>query len=322
MADTSARMLRLLSLLQTHRYWPGGELAERLEISPRTLRRDVDRLRELGYPVQATRGVAGGYQLRAGTAMPPLLLDDAEAVAVAVGLRTAAAGAVAGVGETSVRALAKVVQLLPSRLRQQVDALAAYTVPAPWDGPTLDPGLLTAIALACRAEEELRFDYTAWAGARSRRRVEPHRLVALGGRWYLLAFDTERDDWRTFRVDRLAEPSTTGRRFRPRQPPGGDAAQYVQRAVSGAGDRHRVLVVVAAPAAEVAGVVGRWGTVEEVDDHACRLRMEVESLDWPAMVLGTVGAPFTIIEPAELTDRVRAMGELFLGSAPPTTPAE
>ncbi|EIV92326.1 YafY family protein [Frankia sp. QA3] len=315
MADTSARMLRLLSLLQTHRYWPGGELAERLAVSPRTLRRDVDRLRELGYPVQATRGVAGGYQLRAGMAMPPLLLDDAEAVAVAVGLRTAAAGAVTGVGETSVRALAKVVQLLPPRLRRQVDAVAAYTVPAPWDGPTLDAGLLTAIALACRGEEELRFDYTARGGERSRRRVEPHRLVALGGRWYLLAFDIERDDWRTFRVDRLAEPTATGRRIRPRQPPGGDAAAYVQRAVAGAG-RHRVLVVVAAPAAEVARVVGGWGSVEEVDGGSCRLRMEVESLAWPAMVLGAVGAPFAIVEPAELTDRVRAMGELFIQSTP------
>ncbi|KJE22731.1 putative transcriptional regulator [Frankia torreyi] len=322
MADTSARMLRLLSLLQTHRYWPGGELAERLAVSPRTLRRDVDRLRELGYPVQATRGVAGGYQLRAGAALPPLLLDDAEAVAVAVGLRTAAAGAVTGVGETSVRALAKIVQLLPPRLRRQVDAVAAFTTPAPWGGPTLDAGLLTAIALACRAEEELRFDYTDRAGERSRRRVEPHRLVALGGRWYLVAFDLDRDDWRTFRVDRLAEPTATGRRVRPRQPPGGDAAAYVQRAVAGAGIRQQVLVDVAAPAAEVARVVGGWGSVAEVDGGSCRLRMEVDSLAWPAMVLGAVGAPFTIVEPAELTDRVRAMGELFLRSAPSAAPAE
>src|SRR3954468_3275139 len=162
MANTSARMLRLLSLLQTHRYWPGGELADRLEVSPRTVRRDVDRLRELGYPVDASRGVAGGYQLQAGAAVPPLLLDDDEAVAIAVGLRTSAAGAVAGIEETSVRALAKVIQLLPPRLRQRIDALQAATSPAPFGGPgpAVDANVLTTIALACRGEERLRYDYT------------------------------------------------------------------------------------------------------------------------------------------------------------------
>src|SRR3954451_16275539 len=217
MANTSARMLRLLSLLQTHRYWPGGELADRLEVSSRTLRRDVDRLRDLGYPVDATRGAAGGYQLQAGAAVPPLLLDDDEAVAIAVGLRTAAAGAVGGFEETSVRALAKVIQLLPPRLRKRIDALRAVTPPGVFGGgPTLDAATLTTIAMACRSEERLRFDYTPRDGQAAARHVEPHRLVSLGRRWYLIAWDLDRADWRNFRVDRIAAPELSGTRFRPR----------------------------------------------------------------------------------------------------------
>src|SRR5690349_1673026 len=204
MANTSERTLRLLSLLQTHRYWAGTDLADRLGVSERTLRRDVDRLRELGYPVDASRGVAGGYQLRAATAMPPLLLDDEEAVAIAVGLRPAAGGAVEGIEETSVRALTKVIQVMPPRLRRRVEALRAYTVPGVFSGgPTVDAEALAVIASACRDDERLRFDYTARGQERTTRLVEPHRLVSLGRRWYLVAWDTERGDWRTFRVDRL-----------------------------------------------------------------------------------------------------------------------
>src|SRR5690606_19930835 len=229
MANTSARMLRLLSLLQTHRYWPGRELAEKLAVSPRTLRRDVERLRELGYPVEASRGVAGGYQLQAGAALPPLLLDDDEAVAIAVGLRNAAGTAVAGIGEASVRALTKVVQVMPPRLRRRVDALQTYTVPAALGaGTTVDANALTVIAQACRDDERLRFGYRTRAGERASRLVEPHRLVSLGSRWYLVAWDTERHDWRTFRVDRLTEPAVTGVRFRPRELPASDAAQFVR----------------------------------------------------------------------------------------------
>src|SRR5690606_14124940 len=208
MANTNARMLRLLSLLQTHRFWPGSELAARREVSERTLRRDIDRLRELGYPVEATRGVAGGYQLQAGAALPPLLLDDEEAVAIAVGLRTAAGGVVDGIEETSVRAPAKVVQVMPPRLRRQVEALRTHTVPSPLGtGPTVDALALTVIAQACRDHERLRFTYTARAGEPSRRLVEPHSLVTAGRRWYLVAWDLERHDWRTFRVDRLEDPT-------------------------------------------------------------------------------------------------------------------
>jgi predicted DNA-binding transcriptional regulator YafY len=177
MANTSSRMLRLLSLLQTHRYWPGGELAQRLEVSERTLRRDIDRLRELGYPVDASRGVAGGYQLQAGAALPPLLLDDEEAVAIAVGLRTASGGAVEGIEETSVRALAKVVQVMPPRLRRRVDALQSHLMPAAWgDGPTVNAETLTVIAQACRDDERLRFRYTTREGDEATREVDPELI--------------------------------------------------------------------------------------------------------------------------------------------------
>ncbi|WP_067496838.1 YafY family protein [Actinoplanes sp. TFC3] len=330
MANTSARMLRLLSLLQTHRYWPGAELADRLEVSPRTLRRDVDRLRELGYPVDASRGVAGGYQLQAGAAMPPLLLDDEEAVAIAVGLRTAAAGAVAGFEETSVRALAKVTQLLPPRLRKRIDALRAATAPGAFsaDSPPLDATTLTTIALACRAEERLRFAYTprtsdstSPAPPMTERHVEPHRLVSLGRRWYLLAWDLDRTDWRSFRVDRLSKPAPTGARFRPRDIPGGDAAAWLQSRLSGAGQRYEVSILIGREAGVVRDFVGHWGQVEPIDE-GCRLRMNVDDLNWPAMVLGSLGAAFVIESPPELHTKVRQVAETLMQgtqtAGPPT----
>jgi len=313
MANTSARMLRLLSLLQTHRFWPGGELAGRLEISERTLRRDVDRLRELGYPVDANRGVSGGYQLQAGAALPPLLLDDEEAVAIAVGLRTAAGGAVAGIEETSVRALAKVVQVMPPRLRRRVDALRAYTVPAVMGGgPTVDAAALTVIAQAARDTERLQFGYTTRDGEQATRMVEPHRLVSLGRRWYLVAWDVERHDWRTFRVDRLAAPVSTGVRFRPRDLPAEDAAAFVRDRLASVPTRFQVRVDVHAPGADVERVVGGWGTVVHVDDASCQLQMNVDTFEWPAFVLGSVGAEFEVMQPPELNDYLRDMGTLFL----------
>ncbi|MFI1989883.1 helix-turn-helix transcriptional regulator [Actinoplanes sp. NPDC020271] len=313
MANTSARMLRLLSLLQTHRYWPGSELADRLEVSPRTLRRDVDRLRELGYPVGASRGVAGGYQLKAGAAVPPLLLDDEEAVAIAVGLRTAAAGAVAGFEETSVRALAKVIQLLPPRLRRRIDALQAVTSPgALGGGPVLDAGVLTTIAMATRGEERLRFDYSPRDGALNRRHVEPHRLVPLGRKWYLLAWDLDRADWRNFRVDRIAAPTLTGARFRPREIPGGDPVAWLRSRIRAIPNRYDVSVLVQASPSTIRGMVGHWGDCEEVRDGVCRLRMNVDDLGWPTLVLGVLGAPFTIESPPELRERARAAAENLL----------
>lgn len=313
MANTSARMLRLLSLLQTYRYWPGGELAGRLEVSPRTLRRDVDRLRELGYPVEAARGVAGGYQLKAGAAVPPLLLDDEEAVAIAVGLRSAAAGAVAGLEETSVRALSKVIQLLPPRLRRRIDALQAVTSPAVFGGgPVLDAHTLTTIAQACRGEERLRFAYTTRDGEAATRLVEPHRLVPLGRCWYLVAWDLDRGDWRSFRVDRLAGPELTGARFRPRQLPGdGDAAAWLKARLTLVPQRHEVSVVIRASAEVVRAGVGQWSVVEEIDTGSCRMLMSTDSLDWPVMAVGVIGADFHVERPAELAEKVRAVAALL-----------
>ncbi|GAA1892801.1 helix-turn-helix transcriptional regulator [Streptantibioticus ferralitis] len=314
MANTSSRTLRLLSLLQTHRYWPGDELAERLGVSVRTLRRDIDRLRELGYPVEAQRGVDGGYQLAAGAALPPLVIDDEEAIALAVGLQAAAQGAVEGIAESSVRVLAKVVQVMPARLRHRVEALRAMTVPAEWGGPAragVDPGVLTEIALACRDSEQLRFSYTAADGRHTDRHVEPHRLVCLGRRWYLVAYDLTRHDWRTFRVDRLTAPHGTGSRFRPRVLPAADAAEFVRASLDGLPRPYRVEVLVEAPAAAVRERIGRWSTVEEVDAERCRMLMTTDSLDWPAMALGVLGADFRVLDPPELLDRIHDWGARF-----------
>lgn len=310
--STSARMLRLLSLLQTHRYWPGPELAARLEVSPRTVRRDVDRLRGLGYPVDAVRGVAGGYQLRAGGSLPPLLLEDDEAVAVAAGLRSAAAGSVGGVEETAVQALTKVLALMPPRLRRRMDALASQTdAPAPWTGgPQVDAGLLTTLAQACRDDELVELSYTARDADPTTRRVEPHRLVTLGRRWYLVAYDRGRHDWRSFRVDRITAASAIGQRFRPRELPAPDAPSFVQAGIRRMPQRYAVRVRIAAEAGDVARTVGRWGEVTPVADGAV-LEMNADSLAWPVMVLAQLGAPFVVESPAELREECARVAEQF-----------
>jgi len=312
--STSARTLQLLSLLQTHRYWPGSELAGRLEVSERTLRRDVDRLRDLGYPVHAVRGVAGGYQLQAGAAMPPLLLDDEEAVAIVVGLRAAAGGMVEGIDDTSVRALSKVVQVMPPRLRRRVDALRSYTVPAVFGsgGPTLDAGLLATLAQACRDDERIRFGYRTRGGDDMERSVEPHRLVSVGRRWYLVGWDLTRHDWRSFRVDRIGEAITTGMRFRQRDLPGGDAAEFVKSGLRNVPQKHHVSVRVHADAAAVRRKVGRWAEVTAMsDDEGCRMTMDVDDLGWPMFALANIGAEFEVEEPAELVEHVRRVAVLF-----------
>src|SRR6266513_1699181 len=237
MTETASRLLELLSLLQGRRDWPGNELADRLGVSGRTIRRDVERLRNLGYPVDSLTGPAGGYRLRAGAAMPPLLLDDEEAIAIAVGLRTAARASVTGIEETAVRALVKLEQVLPTHLRRRVRALGSASISPPVGGPTVDPQHLTVIATACRDSERLRFAYRSRDGTDSRREVEPHSLVNHGRRWYLVAWDRRRDDWRTFRIDRLAKPASTGVRFTPRRLPAKDAASYVERSITRAPNR-------------------------------------------------------------------------------------
>jgi predicted DNA-binding transcriptional regulator YafY len=292
--------------LQNHRYWPGHELASRLEVSIRTLRRDIDRLRELGYPVLANRGVYGGYQLEAGAAMPPLLLDDEEAVGLAVALQTAAQQSVAGVAESSLRALAKLTQVMPPRLRSRVEALRAATDVPTWSSTgssaPADPQMLVTIALACRDTERLNFEYVSAAGERSERLAEPVRLVSLNRRWYLVAYDLDRQDWRSFRLDRMDGVRRTGSRFRPRRLPAEDAVTYVRGSIGKMRTQHEVEVMIAAPAETARARLGRWATIEEVEPVKCRMTMRAESLDWPAMALGALGAEFDVIRPPELVD--------------------
>jgi predicted DNA-binding transcriptional regulator YafY len=317
--ETSARLLRLLSLLQARRDWSGAALAERLEVSERTVRRDIDRLRDLGYPVDATRGADGGYRLAAGAAMPPLLLDDDEAVAVAVGLHTAAGGTVAGIEETSVRALAKLEQVLPARLRRRVNALQSYTVPVPpaRPGPTVEPAVLTALAAACRDAERVRFDYRGHDGSATIRSVEPHRLVSWGRRWYLVAWDVDRGDWRTFRVDRIALRPPTGPRFAPREGPEGGAAAYVARGVSAAAWRYWARVLVHAPAEVVTERINpAVGVVEAVDEHTCVLSTGADSLTTLAVYLGMLDRDFEVTEPPELVSHLRALTARYARSTP------
>jgi predicted DNA-binding transcriptional regulator YafY len=315
MLETSARLLRLLSLLQTRRDWSGAELADRLGVSARTVRRDVERLRDLGYPVHATRGTAGGYRLAAGAALPPLLLDDEEAVAVVVGLRTAASGGVvSGIEETSVRALAKLEQVLPSRLRRRVNALQAYTVTVPMGaaGPTVDVEALTAIAGACRDHQLLRFDYRNRVESDSLRTVEPHRLVCWGRRWYLLAWDTDRRSWRTFRVDRIQPRTPTGPRFAPRDLPDADVAAYISRGVWSARWRYRARVRLHAPAEAVAQRIPPGvGLLEAIDQDTCLLHTGAESLDTLAVYLGMLGVDFQVSEPPELVDYLRTLADRY-----------
>jgi predicted DNA-binding transcriptional regulator YafY len=316
MLETSARLLRLLSLLQARPNWTGGELADRLEVTTRTVRNDVDRLRRLGYPVHATPGAAGGYRLGAGAQLPPLLLDDDEAVAVAVGLRTAAGRGVAGIEETSVRALAKLEQVLPSRLRRRVGALKAYTVGFEAWGPTVDPETLTVIAGACRDLVRLRFGYRAPDGTTSRRLVEPHRLVHTGRRWYLAAWDCEREDWRSFRVDRIEPRLSTDRRFEPREPPYGDAAKYVARAISSQRDRYQASVILHAPLEAVAHRVPHAvGTLEAIDERSCLLRTGADWLGGLAVYVADIGVDFTVVDPPEFAAQVRELAQLFTRAA-------
>ncbi|MFS8200554.1 helix-turn-helix transcriptional regulator [Streptomyces sp. CWNU-52B] len=309
--DTPARLLQLLSLLQTPREWPGGELSERLGVSRRTVRRDVDRLRELGYPVRASKGADGGYRLVAGKAMPPLVLDDEEAVAIAVGLRAGAGHAVEGVDEASVRALAKLEQVLPSRLRHRVATLqAATTALTTGDGASIAPETLTVMASTIAGRERLRFAYRAKDGAESRRQTEPYRLVSTGRRWYLVAYDLGREDWRTFRVDRVADPFATGARFTPRELPTGDAAEYLRQSMYRRQETYEFDVTFAAPAEHVAALVPAWlGEPEAIDDRRCRLRGSAgDAVEWLAVRLAMLGVEFTVHEPAELVDRVRDLG--------------
>jgi predicted DNA-binding transcriptional regulator YafY len=307
MWETSGRLLRLLSLLQTRREWSGAELADRLDVSTRTVRRDVERLRTLGYPVLAARGVAG-YQLGPGADVPPLLLDDEEAVAVAMGLRTAAGGTIAGIGEASVRALAKLEQVLPSRLRRRVNVLSSVTVPIDYEGPTVEPEVLTAVATAARNHEQLRFDYVRHDGTENRRMAEPHRLVSSGRRWYLVAWDVDRADWRTFRVDRMRLRTPNGPRFAPRELPAGDVGAFVSEGISTRPYRYRARLTMFGSLADVADrVPPTIGMVEPIDDERCLVETGSDSLDELAVWVSLFGFEFEVHEPDELRERVAEM---------------
>jgi len=305
--DTSSRLLRLLSLLQARPEWSGADLAARLDVTPRTLRRDIQRLRDLDYPVHSVPGVAGGYRLGSGAALPPLQLDDDEAIAVVVSLRSATSHTVTGLAEASVSALAKLDQVLPAGLRERTAALQQATVPLTGPTPAIDPALLTALAAACRRHQRLRMNYRDFGGAESVRVIEPYRLVTGGYRWYLMAFDADRDDWRTFRVDRISQSEVIGR-FAPRDPP--DAASFVGAAITTAPYRYRARVLLHAAAEALAGQVApTTGVLTPAGDDCCMLNTGSDSLNAMTYHLLALGVEFTVLEPDELIEHLRAVAE-------------
>ena len=305
MLETAARLLRLLGLLQARPEWSGAELAERLEVTVRTLRRDVQRLRDLDYPVHSVPGVAGGYRLGRGRALPPLQLDDDEAIAVVVSLRSAASHSVAGLSEASVSALAKLDQVLPARLRERTAALQHALVALTGPGPVVDAGRLAELAAACRGHQRLRICYVNRSGSDSVRTVEPHRLVSTGYRWYLMAFDVERANWRTFRVDRITEVAEGRGRFVPRDPP--DPAAFVAAAVTSAPYRYQARVLVHAPAHIVAQEISRTtGVVSDAGPGRCLLTVGSDSLEALTFHLSALGTDFIVLEPAELIEFIGA----------------
>ncbi|MFE0045148.1 helix-turn-helix transcriptional regulator [Streptomyces albireticuli] len=306
-SDMTARVLRLLSLLQTRREWSGADLADRLDVTVRTVRRDIDRLRELGYPVDSARGHTGGYRLAPGADLPPLLLDDDEAVAITVALRTAAGG-LTGIEESALRALAKLEQVLPRRLRGRIAALQGSLAGITWEsrGPRADPALLAALAVACRDHEIVAFDYADRHGATTSRRAEPCHLVDSGGLWYLLAHDTGKDDWRIFRLDRISDPAPTGRRVPPREIPGADPAAFVAARLSAAPTRYRAVATVRAPADHVRARTRYLGTrIRPVDGTSCRVDASDDSLPRIARTLAGLDTDYTLDADPDVLDHLR-----------------
>ena len=315
MADTSGRLLELLGLLQVPRSWTGTELAERLEVTTRTVRNDVERLRMLGYRVDGFRGSAGGYRLAPGSKLPPLLLDDADVIAITASLLTASTGSVAGMEETAQRALAKLEQVMPHALRRRADALrdAVVQVPSDTTPPTVDPEVLAVISAACRDREVLRFDYRTHDSERTARRVvEPHRLVNWGRRWYLFAYDTAKQHWRTYRVDRMVPNPPAGPRFRPRRPPVDDVAAYVSRGTAAAAWRHHATVTVFAAASAVAEKVPpAAGVVEPLDASSCTFTTGAADLTTLATHLGLLDVDFRVDGPPDLVAKLRQLADRY-----------
>lgn len=316
--DTATRLLRLLTLLQTRPVWAGETLAERLAVTTRTVRRDVTRLRELGYPIEATAGAEGGYRLGAGGDLPPLLLDDDEAVAVVLGLSTAVVAGVEGVGEASARVLTKLDQVLPPRVRKRVGELSSMTLDAragPGGVTDVDATKLLLIAGHCARAEELRFRYIARAGQETRRRTEPYRLVRSGRRWYLVAFDRDRRDWRTFRVDRMDRLVEGGERF-VRGPDLPDAAEYVRDAVGRAPYPIQATVRLPVDAETARAELSAWfGTCE--DDGAGGTLLSVGGSELATLAASLAWLPwdFEVLGPPEVQDAVAALGRRLQGAA-------
>lgn len=322
MIQTSARLLQLLSLLQVRREWTGPALAQRMQVTERTIRRDIGKLRSLGYPIQASPGIAGGYQLGAGAQLPPLLLDDGEALAVALGLSAVAAGPVAGIGESSVRALAKLEQVLPSRLRHRFATLRNAVTTLPSDAAPVDPLQLTAISSAIADCRQVSFDYKKADGGTGRRLVEPYRLVDTGRRWYLVAWDGDREDWRTFRADRIASMPSERKRFVPRPLPAKDIAAYVQQSITRSPYRYDVVVRLHAPLHEVAAKVGpQTATLSAEGEERTILRAGWDRLDTPAAHLASLDMAFEILAPLEFQDYARTLADRLVRAADGGLPA-
>lgn len=310
MLKTSTRLLRLLSLLQQRRHWTGAELCDRLEVEARTVRRDVERLRELGYPIQASVGVGGGYQLSAGTSLPPLLLDDDEAVAVAVALRSAT-GSVSRMEDTALGLLGKLDQLMPARLRRRISALYSVTVSLRHDAATPDVDTLTELAGACRDRLLIELEYQDRGGRPSKRTIEPLRLVSSGRRWYLLAWDRSRDDWRLFRADRIRS-SRCGTGFAPREFPE-DVASYVQRSLSQGMQGEVVHARLRGSAEALAPTLPPWcGVLEHIDEHSSLLHVRAETSEELLALLALTGVEFELVDAGERLPQLRAVAERLL----------
>lgn len=320
MSGPTGRVLELLSLLQTHRSWAGGELAARLGVSDRTLRRDVERLRDLGYEIEATTGTQGGYRLAAGSHLPPLLLDDDEAVAIAVGLITAASAAIDGIEDTSVRAMAKLRQVLPNRLERRVRAITDNVAlrRGPSRLPPADPSHLALLAQACRDHEDVRYGYRRRDGEESERLVQPHHLVASGRVWYLIGWDVRRDDWRTFRVDRMADVRLGGVRFRPRELPGGDPAAFVDRSIAAMPLAHRVVLDVVGPVADARAATS-WIDPEADEVAPDRLRVSVrgDAVEWVCTTIAMLAASFEVEVVGDLDPDVASCLSTLVGRVGP-----
>jgi predicted DNA-binding transcriptional regulator YafY len=317
MAETTGRALQLLGLLQSRRVWTGDELAERLAVTTRSVRRDVQRLRDLGYPVRASKGHGGGYQLGAGAALPPLLLDADEAVAMAVCLRLAAGGSVAGVAESAVRMLSKLDQVMPARLRSQVSAVHEATVTlAPAAESPVRPEVLMTLARACRDHEHIEADYTDRVGATTQRRLEPYQLVTTGRRWYLLAYDRDRTDWRSLRLDRMTAVCARGSTFTPRPAP--DAASYVRKAISASPYRYLARVRYGMPEETVAQYFSPASAKVEPDgENACVVTAGGDDPERMVLYFAMMGAAFEVLEPPEVIAAAKAVSARLRRAASP-----